>query len=45
MPLPSPSLYVKVLTILQNVTAFGESVFKEVIKFKQGRVVAPIQKD
>ena len=37
--------YVKVLTALQNVTAFGESVFKEAIKFKQGHIVAPIQKD
>ena len=45
MPLPSPSSYVKVLTIPQNVTALGESVFKEVIKFKQGRRVAPVQKD
>ena len=37
--------YVKVLTALQNVTAFGESVFKEAVKFKQGHIVAPIQKD
>lgn len=29
----------------QNVTAFGESVFKEAVKFKQGHILAPIQKD